>query len=355
MTSTIRVLSAQDIDHLLHQGEEASANEVMDLMAMTFATYTAAHQSGNTHIAQAPQRIGVHTDNHYALFMPSRLQQTTSIKVVCVPTNDGKGGLPATVLVLDEATGQVKAIMNGAALTAVRTAAGKVSLGLLLPRDFFLTLSFSFFLGSGLATRLFANPQAKNAVIFGAGAQGQSHIDMIIAARPSLEHISIWNRSPERRDALIKLMQTRYPTRTFTGINDDATESAVRQAQIVCTCTNATQPVLFGAWLSPGTHLNLVGSYRMDMHEVDTKTIQRADTIVVDSVEACGHEAGELVLSSKPEQWVEMGSVVNTTPAFDPHRITLFKSVGISVQDSAIAGLMIQKAEQEQLGVSAPF
>lgn len=131
MTSTIRVLSAKDLDQLLHQGEEASANEVMDLMAMTFATYTEAHQSGNTHNAQAPQRIGVHTDNHYALFMPSRLQQTTSIKVVCVPTKDGKGGLPATVLVLDEATGQVKAIMNGAALTAVRTAAGKKSCGCL--------------------------------------------------------------------------------------------------------------------------------------------------------------------------------------------------------------------------------
>jgi ornithine cyclodeaminase len=353
MTSTIRVLSAQDLDHLLHQGEEASANEVMDLMAMTFATYTEAHQSGNTHNAQAPQRIGVHTDNHYALFMPSRLQQTTSIKVVCVPTKDGKGGLPATVLVLEEATGQVKAIMNGAALTAVRTAAGKVSLG--AQGGFFSLCHFFLFLsGSGLATRLYADPQAKKAVIFGAGAQGQSHIDMIIAARPSLEHISIWNRSPGRRDALIKLMQTRYPTRTFVGIDDDL-ESAVRQAQIVCTCTNATQPVLFGAWLSPGTHLNLVGSYRMDMHEVDAKTIQRADTIVVDSVEACGHEAGELVLSSEPEQWVEMGSIVNTAPAFDPHRITLFKSVGISVQDSAIAGLMIKKAEQEQLGVSAPF
>lgn len=210
-------------------------------------------------------------------------------------------------------------------------------------------------LGSGLATRLYANPQAKRAVIFGAGAQGQSHIDMIIAARPSLDHISVWNRSPERRNGLIKLMQKRYPTRTFTAIDDSTAESAVRQAHIVCTCTNATQPVLFGAWLSPGTHLNLVGSYRMDMHEVDAQTIQRADTIVVDSVEACGHEAGELVLSSKPEQWVEMGSVVKTTPAFDPHRITLFKSVGISVQDSAIAGLMIKKAEEEQLGVSAPF
>ncbi|CAO3594738.1 unnamed protein product [Absidia cylindrospora] len=212
----------------------------MDLMALTFKTYTEAHLSGDMLNAQAPQRLGVHTDNHYALFMPSRLQQTTSIKVVSVPKNDGKGGLPASILVLDETTGSVQAVMNAAALTAVRTAAG-----------------------SGVATRYFADPNAKNLVIFGAGAQGASHIDMVIAARPSIEHVTIWNRGQERRDALVKLMQERYPTRTFKGVgnNDDALETAVRQAQVVCTCTNATQPVLFGQWLSPGVHVNCVGSY----------------------------------------------------------------------------------------------
>ncbi|KAI8343975.1 hypothetical protein BC941DRAFT_407436 [Chlamydoabsidia padenii] len=333
MTNTIRVLSAQDLDTLLQEGNEQSANQVIDLMEMTFATYTKAHKTGNKHNAQAPQRNGIYTDNHYALFMPSRLEQTTSIKVVCVPTNDGKGGLPATVLVLDEATGKVKAIMNAAALTAVRTAAG-----------------------SGLATRYFADPNAKRVVILGAGAQGQAHIDMMIAARPSVDHVTIWNRGQERRDALVKLMQQRYPTRTFIGIDDQqALASAVRQAHIICTCTNATSPVLFGQWLSPGTHLNLVGSYRVDMHEVDHETIQRADTIMVDSIEACGHEAGELLKSSTPQQWIEMGAIDKGSVGHDPHRITLFKSVGISVQDSAIAGLIIEKAEQQQLGAIVPF
>ncbi|KAI8085990.1 uncharacterized protein BX664DRAFT_386462 [Halteromyces radiatus] len=339
MTDTVRVLSSKDINQLLRQGDLDSANQVIDLMAVTFETYTKAHQSGNTHYAQAPQRIGVHTDNHYALFMPSRLQQTTAIKVVSVPTNDGKGGLPATIMVLDETNGSVQAIMNAAALTAVRTAAG-----------------------SGVATRYFANPQANRLVIFGAGAQARAHIDMMIAARPSIEHITIWNRGQERREALVKLMQQAYPTRTFVGIksdDDDLLEQAVHQAHIICTCTNATNPVLFGKWLSPGTHINCVGSYRMDMHEVDTETVKRATNIIVDSIAACSHEAGELVKSSSKEQWTEIGDIIQQQQQqkvqHDPHGISLFKSVGISVQDSAVAGLILDKAKQEDLGSSVPF
>lgn len=124
--STIRVLSQDDIHKLLALGDAAAAHEMVDLMAETFASYTAAHgdpekQKG----AQAPQRIGVTTDNHKVLFMPSRLNKTTSVKVVSVPLGDSKAGLPGTTLVLDEATGGVEAVMNAAALTAVRTAAGK--------------------------------------------------------------------------------------------------------------------------------------------------------------------------------------------------------------------------------------
>ncbi|CAO3632600.1 unnamed protein product [Mucor hiemalis] len=223
--------------------------------------------------------------------------------------------------------------MNADALTAVRTAAG-----------------------SGLATRFYANPDSKNLVVFGAGAQGRSHVDMMIAVRPSIERISIWNRGEKRRLELIDELKKAYPTRTFVSANETL-ETEVNNADIICTCTNATDPVLFGKWLKPGVHLNCVGSYRMDMHEVDAETIKRAEIISVDSVDACSHEAGELVKSSTPEQWLEMGNIVinDINTKQDQGKITLFKSVGISVQDSAISGLMVELSKKGDLGTKVPF
>ncbi|KAF7722351.1 hypothetical protein EC973_003195 [Apophysomyces ossiformis] len=324
----IRVLSKADVDSLLFQRESSVALEIVDLMADTFATYTAT-KGTDSKSAQAPQRMGVVTDAHKVLFMPSRLHHTTSVKVVSVPTGDTKTGLPATILVLDEATGSVEAVMNASALTAVRTAAG-----------------------SALATRYFAVENAKHLVILGAGAQARAHVDMMLAVRPSIEHICIWNRRAERRDALIKEIQADYPSHHAVAVDD--LEAAVRKADIVCTCTNASEPVLQGAWLKDGVHLNCIGSYTPAMHEVDSETIQRVTSLVVDSIEACKEEAGELIKSSKPEDWVELGQIV-----LDKHvqrsKITLFKSVGISVQDSAVAGFILKKAKQANLGSVVPF
>ncbi|KAG2232598.1 hypothetical protein INT48_009807 [Thamnidium elegans] len=332
--SNILILSQTDIDKVLSQGDAKVANQVIDLMQTTFEKFTQGQTNEQFALAaQSPQRISVSTDSHKVLFMPSRLDTTTSIKIVSVPTKEGVSGLPATILVLDENTGSVQAVMNAGALTAVRTAAG-----------------------SGLATRLYAHAESKNLVVFGAGAQGRSHVDMMIAVRPSLERIAIWNRGQKRKLELIQELQEAYPTRTFVSANEEL-ETEVQKADIICTCTNATEPVLFGKWLKDGVHLNCVGSYRMDMHEVDTETVKRAEVIVVDSVEACAHEAGELVKSSKSQDWLEMGNIFlnKLDTKQDVSKITLFKSVGISVQDSAIAGLMVTRAKEEGLGNIVPF
>lgn len=191
-------------------------------------------------------------------------------------------------------------------------------------------------------------------VVFGAGAQGRSHVDMMIAVRPTIQKIAIWNRGEKRRLQLIEDLKKAYPDRTFVSANEQL-QQHVEEADIICTCTNSTEPVLFGKWLKPGVHLNCVGSYRMDMHEVDADTIKRAELIAVDSIESCGHEAGELVKSSKPQDWIEMGNIDTSNAEKDTNKITLFKSVGISVQDSAISGLMVEKAKQEKLGNVVPF
>jgi ornithine cyclodeaminase len=126
MSNDILILSQADIDELLSQGNAEVANEVIDLMNKTFTKFTEGQENEEKALqAQSPQRIGVSTENHKVLFMPSRLDTTTSIKIVSVPTKEGLSGLPATILVLDENTGSVQAVMNAGALTAVRTAAGK--------------------------------------------------------------------------------------------------------------------------------------------------------------------------------------------------------------------------------------
>lgn len=123
--SDILILSQSDIDKLLSQGDSKVANQVIDLMQKTFVKFTESHDNEEKALkAQSPQRIGVSTNDRKVLFMPSRLDQTTSIKIVSVPTKEGVSGLPATILVLDEETGSVQAVMNAGALTAVRTAAG---------------------------------------------------------------------------------------------------------------------------------------------------------------------------------------------------------------------------------------
>lgn len=125
MSNHILILSQSDIDKLLSQGDATVANQVIDLMHKTFVQFTQGQQDEQKALqAQSPQRIGVSTENHKVLFMPSRLDTTTSIKIVSVPTKEGLSGLPATILVLDESTGSVQAVMNASALTAVRTAAG---------------------------------------------------------------------------------------------------------------------------------------------------------------------------------------------------------------------------------------
>ncbi|KAI7864750.1 hypothetical protein BDF14DRAFT_1731641 [Spinellus fusiger] len=332
------VLSHLDVQSLLENNNTQTSLEIVDLMADTFSALSTVGISSNAHEIQTPHRISITTETHKVLLMPCRLYEAASVKVVSVPTADNDTrGLPAATFVLHPTTGAVEAILNAGALTAVRTAAG-----------------------SALATRYYANPQAKTLVVMGAGAQGRAHIDMMVAIRPTLQCISIWNRNKERCDALVSSVQAKYPAMTVVSINEQDTslQQAIQQADIICTCTNAQQPLLMGAWLKQGVHINCIGSYTLEMREVDNETISRVDTIIVDSVEACVKEAGDLRHSS-PDAWIEIGQVVNDTTlqekATSLSKISLFKSVGVSVQDTAIAQLIVKKAKQVHIGTSVVF
>ncbi|KAI6112594.1 hypothetical protein F5141DRAFT_1003266 [Pisolithus sp. B1] len=288
----------------------------------------------------SPHRTTIAMAHHTTLFMPSRVRDVgTAIKVVSVPTStDDKRCLPASTVLMDEETGCVKAIVNASALTALRTAAGSV-----------------------LATRSLLSKLPTSLVAFGAGKQIEAHVDLHIRAFPSIKRFVIVNRSKNMRlENLLSELRRSHPHVAIEGLaSDDTTDvrSAVSQASVICTATSSTRPLFPSEWVTPGTHLNLVGSFKPGMVEVDCDLIKRAGTIVVDSAEACAVEAGELIASGlRAEDMIEIGRLVEDRQGelgaiqMTKGDVTVFKSVGIGLQDVAIARYVVSKAESLAVG-----
>ena len=305
---------------------------------------------------------------HTALFMPSRISDLgTTIKVVSIPSFPGnRQGLPASTLVLDEVTGCVKAIVNATALTALRTAAGAI------PFPFRLVgrrrVEAYHTTGSVLATRLLVSKVPKTLVAFGAGKQIQAHVDLHLRTFPSFESCTIVNRTDGvRLHELASSLRQSHPSVAFNTLtlDDSRVKDAVRNADVICTATSSERPLFPSDWVSPGTHLNLVGSFTPRMHEVDSQLVNRAWKVVVDSREACAVEAGELIAAGKAvgpnASLIELGELVEEgddgkfVPMLhedfrEPDGVTIFKSVGVGLQDVAIASLVLSHAEHMGYG-----
>ncbi|KAG1772465.1 hypothetical protein EV702DRAFT_976683 [Suillus placidus] len=309
---------------------------------MAFVFHTLSSGSG----FDAPLREAITMAHHNALFMPARVQGLgTSIKVVSVPRHSAdQRGLPASSLVLDETTGGIRAIVNARQLTALRTAAA----------------------GSLLATHLLLSvPNPTTFLAFGAGKQIEAHVDLHLRAYSTIETCTIVNKSNNQRLAdLIIRLKSAHPTVTFQSLilRDDLArlEQVTRAANIICTATSSKEPLFEAKWVSPGTHLNLVGSYTPEMAEVSSELLYQAGKVVVDSREACASEAGELIKARfNEEDMIEIGTLVHfdNTPEADykkvhalcdevrrAGKITIFKSVGIGLQDVAITNMVVNLA-----------
>ncbi|KAF8198386.1 hypothetical protein K438DRAFT_1918665 [Mycena galopus ATCC 62051] len=343
-----------------------SPSTLQTLMAHVFSVLS----NGQTSDAYTPPRITFPMQNHTALFMPARIAQApqaalrgTSIKVVCVPTspNDLRG-LPASTLVMDEETGAVKAILNASTLTALRNAAGSL-----------------------LSTNLVGLTAPANVVAFGAGAQIEFHLDLHLRAFPSIQTCTIVNRSiNERASKLTDLLRARFPAVQISCIPHDASapspdpplKDVVLAANLIICATSSTVPLFPSSWVSDGTHVVLIGSYKHTMHEVDGALIRRAlasdaskqSALLVDSRSACLAEAGELISAGiEGSQVVEIGELVSFDADGEPllggarqrpptetggttGPVTIFKSVGVGLQDVAIACAVVQRAEELGLG-----
>ncbi|WVR03448.1 hypothetical protein IAU60_000439 [Kwoniella sp. DSM 27419] len=312
---------------------------------------------------QMPQRLTVSSEDTTMLFMPSRAptsvpgqssegsktQSTTAIKIVSVPTK-GAEGLPASTFVMDETTGKVKAMINARKLTALRNAAGS-----------------AIFLSSFPCP----TPPAHMA-LFGAGAQCVAHAILLLRLHPSITKVDFIVRSNNARsEEAVSNLSAQFPQVQITAaVHADASSAGLTDllstADIIITATSSTVPLFHHSPTVPkaGSRLVLIGSYKPTMHEVDTATIQNAG-IVVDTREACLTEAGELIDAGlRPEDLVELGQVISQRHASEQHSardqvlqkaggpegVVIFKSVGMGIQDVAIASLVLAEAERLNLG-----
>lgn len=257
---------------------------------------------------------------------------TLTIKVVTVYNdNRAKYDLPtihAVLLLHDARTGQPLALMDAEHLTAMRTGAV-----------------------SGVATRRMARPDASVVTIFGAGAQAGPQLLAIAAVRP-IRQVYVVTLGDASAFCARMAKQLGAPVNAAADVR-----AAVEAADLICTATNSPTPLFDGAWLRPGTHINAIGAYTKTMRELDSEAVRRS-RVIVDRRQAAQVEAGDIVIPTQegvigPDHVV--GDLAEVVTGVVPGRvaadeITLFKSVGLALQDAVTAALVYRRALDRGIG-----
>ena len=260
------------------------------------------------------------------------------LKAVCVfPGNPaiGKDAHQGAVLLFSAATGELQAVIDASAVTAIRTAAV-----------------------SAVATDLLARPDAGDLAVIGAGVQARAHLPAIAGVR-ALRRIRVAGRDPERTRAFAAAAGA------ATGLPVQAcatAEEAVRGADLIVTATTAAQPVIDRGWIAPGAHVNAVGASTPAAREIDTATMAAA-SLFVDRRESTVHESGDYLHAARDGAIgpghirAEIGEVLTgAAPGrTGDDEITLFESLGLAVQDLAAADLLYRRAREADAGTWVPF
>ena len=303
---SVLVLSDADVRALLPMEE---CIEAMDGVLRALA-------GGELH---QPLRFITRPDDAASLmgFMPAHRSGESpvwSLKEIVISPGNPARGLDAhqgAVLLHDGETGELRALLNASPITEIRTAAV-----------------------SAVATRALARRGARTVAIVGAGVQARSHAEAMRAVLGEVE-IRRWSR----RDG-------------------GTAEEIVREADVVCTCTSSREPVLRRDWLAPGTHVNAIGASLPSTRELDAETVAAA-TFIVDRRESALNEAGELILAGFGEDRVaaELGEVLTGAHPgrTDDAELTVFKSLGLAVEDLAAAELVVRRAREQGIGTQVPF
>ncbi|GAB4415424.1 MAG: ornithine cyclodeaminase [Anaerolineales bacterium] len=326
------ILTADDVRKALPMDEtiQAMKNAYASLSEGTAAVPLRTHLS-------IPKREAL------SIFMPAHVDvpddEALAVKIVSIFPGNLKREQPliyAAVLVLDPASGKPTALLEGAALTAIRTGAS-----------------------SGAAIDLLAREDSRVLAVFGAGAQARTQTEAACSVR-SIEQVWVYDTDVKRAEVFAAEMAVkRIVPNVLVAKNP---QQAAQAADIICTATTSARPVFDPADVKPGTHISGIGSYTPEMQEVPAETVAGA-YVVVDSRTATLAEAGDLIqpiragLFGEDHIAAELGEIVlSKKPGRQTEtQITYFKSVGVAVQDAAAAQLALKNASALGLGRSIPF
>lgn len=259
-------------------------------------------------------------------------QKRAAIKIITQKEMGAVKGIPAIVgivMVLDTETGEVLSLMDGEYLTALRTGAA-----------------------SGLATRYFARKDAKTVAVFGCGAQGITQLEAVVAARNS-HKVWIFDTCRESAEKFAETMHAKLKVDIHIAPN----RAVLKECDIICTATNSEAPLFWKDEIKTGVHINAIGSFKPNMQELDPEILKEAK-IIVDQKEACLAESGDLIkpiqsgifnadhlhgeIGEYPQQQIEGRTTEEET--------TVFKSVGVAIQDYVVANRIYEKALKERFG-----
>jgi ornithine cyclodeaminase len=260
------------------------------------------------------------------------------LKAICVfPDNpaQGKDAHQGAVMLFSRDTGELLALMNASEITAIRTAAV-----------------------SAVATRLLAREDARELAIIGAGVQARTHLAALACVRP-IERVRVAARNMEHARGFAAEMQSKV---SFPVEAVQTNEEAVRGADLIVAATSSLEPVIRREWISPGAHVNAIGTHSPNSREIDSATMATA-RIFVDRRESALNESGDYLLAAKegvigPDNIVgEIGELLIGTKSgrTSPTEITLFKSLGLAIEDVACADYLYRKAVDQNIGTWVDF
>jgi ornithine cyclodeaminase len=307
------ILSSADIRRLV------SMREAIDAAREAF---TAVSRS----LVVQPDRMSV-ADGSTLIMFAQGARSDAVVKIVSIRPGNlqlGLASLQIIVLALDETTGQLKAVIDGSSLTALRTGAA-----------------------SGLATDLLASPEARVLALIGAGAQAADQVRAVCSVRPitELRIASLHGSSAQRlADELAQ---------SLDGVACHAVSSpreAVADADVVCTATTSSAPLFDVSDLKDTVHINAIGAHRASMCELAPRVLRQASVLAVDHLDAALREAGDIIQALNARQidrsdLVEIGALLDQVPPPDRGRgLSVFKSVGIAAQDWALVRSVLNRA-----------
>lgn len=305
--------------------QSITMNQAIDAMERAFIQLA-------QHETELPLRTGLSIASEDALMltMPAYLSKdhALGLKVVSIfPQNvkKNKPSIHGLMMLLDASSGEAKALMDAAFLTALRTGAV-----------------------SGLATKYFAKENAHHVAIIGSGVQAKTQLAAVAAVR-NITKVSIWSRNIIHAKQFAKELAAQYDVHAY-----DAVAAAIQDADIICTATNSTEPLIMLEDIKPDVHINAIGSHSPLMQEISTNVLGHS-IVIVDQLEAALAESGEIIHAIKEQRLnstsiIEIGAWLMQKQHDYKNQRTVFKSVGLAIQDISVATVVYGHAIDQNLG-----